>query len=74
MQKLYTQEKYTYTLSQSSGRQGSGPELTGVSDLSSLALPDPNERLLLVWPLKIYICVIVKLSKYGGNFIKEHEK
>ena len=36
----------TYTLSQISGRQGSGPELTGVSAFSSRALPDPNERLL----------------------------
>ena len=40
----------TYTLSQISGRQGSGPELTGVSAFSSRALPDPNERLLVVWP------------------------
>ena len=40
----------TYTLSQISGRHGSGPELTGVSAFSSRALPDPNERLLVVWP------------------------
>lgn len=51
---------HSYTLSQISGKQGSGPELTGVSVLSSLSLPDPNERLLLVRPeAKEDILVIV---------------